>query len=751
MTAINTNLLSLSGQANLKRSQSALTTAMERLSSGMRINGAKDDAAGQAIGNRMTSQINGRSMAMRNANDGVSLSQTAHGALDQINDKLQRIRELTVQGLNGTLSWSDSDAIQAEINMNLWEIDRLAQSVDYNGIPLLDGSAGLVNLQVGANDNETLKIDLLPPGFSVAALGLEDFTVAGLDGEVTPRNTLQGYARDIELYPQATAETTVSYTGVTGSEPTLRLQSPAEGSFGYYISTLDGDGKPLFFNTGTPQAHHNTASDSSTVTIAATGQLYTDTAPMQARDISSIAFSDSNGMALGGTQRLLQDSGSYVIEQTAANGSVSYHEAELSFAAGSGAVQARMVNDAPSTNQVYSAVSAHVIDGQGYTLSEADHLVFLDSSGMPLASDELFENGGNYYIRSELGGEPAYYRLGSASVSTQLVDDDEELTLTFRASDPRAFLGDDLSSANSVDTLPSLDFTTTDIDFADVNDAAFGGNARLMQRVSNNQYMIEVDSGDGIYRYYQAEVSLTIGPQGEEQVLAKALGEAAATFNLNERVETVSGTSTVTLDPRNVTVNYTDANGDSFSDVLRQRDDGNYYFDLPNSLSNYGSFKVASLVDTEGNDILIKTVNGTGEVIIYYPLDSLAPLSINVSTDANGANDDGIPHTIVNLAEVDQQIRLRTPANPLAALDRAIAIVDSKRSYLGAIENRLGSVVENHISSNLSLSAARSRIMDANYAVEVSNLTRTQILEQAGTSVLAQANQIPQNVLSLLG
>lgn len=173
MTVIATNLLALSSQSNLKRADSSVATAMERLASGLRINSAKDDAAGQAIGNRLTSQITGRAMAQRNANDGVSMAQTAHGALDQINAKLHRIRELTVQGLNGTLQWVDSDAIQAEINMNLQEIDRLAASVDYNGIPLLNGKAGEVQLQVGANDREMLGLDFRPAGFSVEALGLE--------------------------------------------------------------------------------------------------------------------------------------------------------------------------------------------------------------------------------------------------------------------------------------------------------------------------------------------------------------------------------------------------------------------------------------------------------------------------------------------------------------------------------------------------------------------------------------------------
>lgn len=309
-------------------------------------------------------------------------------------------------------------------------------------------------------------------------------------------------------------------------------------------------------------------------------------------------------------------------------------------------------------------------------------------------------------------------------------------------------MGDDYSNAPTVTELALQ--PPQSVHITNANGDVINDRARLMQRTTTNEYMVEVDEGDGVYRYYSADVEMALGLGGEVQVLAQSHENANATFDLKERVETVSGTSAITLDPRNVTVNYTDASGDSFSDALQLRDDGNYYFNLPNSTSNYGNFKVASLVDVDGNDILIKTVNGTGEVIIYYPLDSLNPLSVNVSTDANGPGDDGTPHSTINLTEVDREIRLRTPANPLAALDRAIAMVESKRSYLGAIENRLGSVIENQLTNNINFEAARSRIIDADYAIEMTSITRAQILQQSGTSVLAQANQIPQSVLSLL-
>ena len=138
MAVINTNLLSLTTQNNLNKSQSSLGTAIERLSSGLRINSAKDDAAGQAIANRMTAQIKGMNQAARNANDGISMAQTAEGSLNEINNNLQRVRELAVQASTGTNSTSDLSSLQDEVKARLAEIDRVASKTDFNGIKLLN-------------------------------------------------------------------------------------------------------------------------------------------------------------------------------------------------------------------------------------------------------------------------------------------------------------------------------------------------------------------------------------------------------------------------------------------------------------------------------------------------------------------------------------------------------------------------------------------------------------------------------------
>lgn len=157
---INTNTMSLTAQRNLSKSNSALSTSMERLSSGLRINKAADDAAGLAIASRMTTQIKGMSQAARNANDGISLAQTAEGALAELTNNLQRIRELAVQAANDSNSDGDRAALDSEVQQRLEEIDRLAATTSFNGRRVLDGSFGTATFQVGANAGESVSVSL---------------------------------------------------------------------------------------------------------------------------------------------------------------------------------------------------------------------------------------------------------------------------------------------------------------------------------------------------------------------------------------------------------------------------------------------------------------------------------------------------------------------------------------------------------------------------------------------------------------
>ncbi len=164
--SVNTNISSLNAQHNLANTQSKLATAIQRLSSGMRINSAKDDAAGLAISTRFTTQINGLNQAVANANDGISLAQTTESALNEVTNNLQRIRTLAVQSANGTNSVSDREALDKEVQQRLAEISRIASQTTFNGKHVLDGTAGLTNFQVGADVGQVIGVNL---GQSVAA------------------------------------------------------------------------------------------------------------------------------------------------------------------------------------------------------------------------------------------------------------------------------------------------------------------------------------------------------------------------------------------------------------------------------------------------------------------------------------------------------------------------------------------------------------------------------------------------------
>ncbi|SNT58895.1 flagellin [Stenotrophomonas lactitubi] len=185
---INTNTMSLNAQRNLSTSGSSLATTIQRLSSGSRINSAKDDAAGLAISERFGTQIRGTDVAIRNANDGISLAQVAEGSLTEIGNNLQRVRELSVQASNATNSASDRKALQAEVTQLVSEIDRVAKQSDFNGTKLLDGTFSSQLFQVGANAGQAIAIDKTIDakagslGTSTFASGATDVLVASTDG-----------------------------------------------------------------------------------------------------------------------------------------------------------------------------------------------------------------------------------------------------------------------------------------------------------------------------------------------------------------------------------------------------------------------------------------------------------------------------------------------------------------------------------------------------------------------------------------
>jgi flagellin len=192
MLGVNTNVASLAVQTNLNKASDALTTSMTRLSSGLKINSAKDDAAGLQIATKETSQIRGQTVAIKNANDGISMAQTAEGALQESTNILQRMRELAVQSANGSNSTTDRDALNSEFAQMSDELTRIAGATNLNGKNLLDGSAGTMNLQVGSNTGTANVISLTLTGqFDAVNLSVDSatLTITGNDSATTTAST----------------------------------------------------------------------------------------------------------------------------------------------------------------------------------------------------------------------------------------------------------------------------------------------------------------------------------------------------------------------------------------------------------------------------------------------------------------------------------------------------------------------------------------------------------------------------------
>jgi len=219
---INTNILSLTTQNNLNRSQGVLGTAIERLSSGSRINSAKDDAAGQAIANRFTANVKGLTQAARNANDGISIAQTAEGAVNEINDNLQRVRELTVQAQNGTNSKSDIESINKEVKARMDEINRISEQTQFNGVKVLTQDTKM-SVQVGTNDKETISIGLKK--VDSETLGLTGF-------DASAKSVIEGLGDKVDF-------TTIKGTDTDAKESTAAIGDAAAKAMTFKVGADD--------------------------------------------------------------------------------------------------------------------------------------------------------------------------------------------------------------------------------------------------------------------------------------------------------------------------------------------------------------------------------------------------------------------------------------------------------------------------------------------------------------------------------
>jgi len=368
MAVINSNIASLNAQRSLMGSSRSLETSLKRLSSGLRINSAKDDAAGLAIASRMSAQVRGLNQAVRNANDGISLAQTAEGALSESSNILRRVRDLSVQAANDTNSASDRSALQSEVSQLQQELNRIANETEFNGKKLLDGSFVAQNFQVGANANQTVSLTMTSakatdignhalstgavtvqtgaalPTQAAGGIGAQTLTVAGPNGNGTVTVATTDAARDVA----ASVNNVSSSTGVTASaRTTTQVTGVGTGTWSFNLY----------------------GSNSTAVAISANVTSSSDLNGMADAINGRAASTGITATASGGTLTLTSEQGYDIAIENATNGvaTMSFGGQTLTSGGTDSARQTGVVSFASS--QAYSVTSSAVAAGDMFTVA----------------------------------------------------------------------------------------------------------------------------------------------------------------------------------------------------------------------------------------------------------------------------------------------------------------------------------------------------------------------------------------------
>ena len=691
---INTNLSSLTAQRNLNNTQAEGLTALNRLSSGLRINSARDDAAGLAISTRFTAQVRGLGVAIRNANDGISLAQTAEGALGAMTESLQRLRELALQSANATNSDSDRQALNAEAQQLISELGRVSDQTNFNGRKLLDGSFES-SVQIGTNVGEVVDFsinevsnDVLGGGIgagisavgNASAITNGDLVINGVaiapssasDDTASTDNADASAISKVAAINSATNETNVraevNTNTVAGSTLALSATSGTVtiNDVTITIDTTD-DGSTTRSSVVTAI---NAISDRTGVTAVDTGADATGIT-LEAADGRNVEIAygtgvtaDAAGLAAAGTYEggytlVALDGNDITIDGGDGSGSGNVANAGLSVGSFGGTTAA--VNSTAQAGTALTALVAGDLEINGVSV------------GAALSTDDTASSTDNSASAIALAG------------AINRVSDQSEVTATVNSTE---LVGGNAQTAAAA----TASITINGVTIGDISTLAGAANDETnrttaidaINAVSGQTGVVASDNGTTIT--LSAEDGRNIAVELETAALGAAVGLDATVdgvFVTGAAAEAATGTIT---------------------------------------LSSAESFTIEA-----------GTTNGDSGVT-----------GIGLEQGTFGGASNGQFLSDIDLSSLDGA------ESALTAVDNALDSVNRERANLGAIQNRLDSTVTSLAINVENLTAARSRILDADFATETAELSRTQVLQQAGVSILAQANAQPQLILSLL-
>ncbi|AHC83791.1 flagellar biosynthesis protein FliC [Pseudomonas monteilii SB3101] len=688
---VNTNITSMSVQKNLTKASDALATTMGRLSSGMKINSAKDDAAGLQISNRLTTQIKGLSVAVKNANDGISIAQTAEGAMATSGNIMQRMRELALQSANGSNSDEDRNSMQQEFTALSGELTRIAKTTTFGGRNLLDGSFSGSAFQVGADSNESISFGMKDVSSTAMKGNYDEATVAG--DVVTLQAGVTGAAG--KFGPASGASDIASVTGAGAFPKPTAVAGDLVLNVGTTKTTITLAGGEAITNPGflevppvgaagvVEMINAKTADTGVTASVdSATGALkLTGTAAFTVDAASTGAVTTQFGLTTGG------------VAHTSQVGANNVRDGQLGATAATGLTIGSTNIALAVTDRLSDVISK--INAQSST------------TGVTASSDDQGQLKLNSAAGFTIDATTASATLGLTADATT----DKSVQLAAQSTG----LGSDADIKVNGTKISLFKNNTLDDVVTAINNANTGlqptgvsaanENGRLVL-TSVNGKDIKLENGEDVDKGAGALSALGLNSGTTK---AGLLADTSVTLNGVE-VKFKKGDDMESI-AASINAASTGVNASKVS---------------TDGASTLSLFADQDITITDGSD-------GTGLKALGLKAGSTAAVTMESTVS---------DLSVLSAASAQQAIQV---------LDVAMQDLDSERAKLGAVQNRFDSTVANLQSIAENSTAARSRIQDADFASETAELSKQQTLQQASTAILSQANQLPSSVLKLLG
>jgi len=717
MAVINTNISALAAQGSLSRVEKKQQTAMERLSTGLRINSAADDAAGLAISSRMTSQIRGYAVAIRNANDGISMAQTAEGALGNIGDMLQRMRELAVQSANGSNSAENRQAIQAEVAQLKDQINTIAKQTNFNDIKLLDGTASSVVLQTGVNQNDTMTMK-----FETAQakdLGIKTPAALTSIGLIGSNQLTEG---DLKLN-----EVTVGTSLATSDNKSYLLNESSAIAKAAAINMVAGSSKVV------ATVNENTVYGSTMATTATS-----TTGAITINGVSTGTFSIGLSANTSVVRGMVVNSINSISSQTgvvAIDGGDDAHGVILKAADGRNITIAQTVSMTAAVTGLANTSATTYIGTYSLNSTDVNPIKVSTKTGSTLSRAGL--TAGTYdanfaqvstALRVGASTAPAALTgadliINGVTVGAAVATDDNA---TFETTTSATKVSSAIATAAAINKVTNLTGVTAKANPNILVGTGFAGTTVAgastgTETIYLNGVSISVAMSPNTTRQNVADAINLV--QGQTGVTAADNGDGLTYTALDGRTISIGGSSNAGSAVGGAALGLATVNGAAVTALATASASTGVAvaFLSTVTLSSDKPFSLASGSAGNSNFATLGFTSGT----FGGAKDSLSVQSLDVSTAAGAMT-------------------------AISAVDAAIKQISLQQSRTGAYQNRLDQAVSSLTDSNQNVSASRSRILDTDYAVETTNLAKSQIISQAATAMLAQANQSGQSVLALL-